>query len=422
MKITTRIAPSPTGLAHIGTAYTALFNFAFSKKQNGKFLLRIEDTDQKRNVKDGEKAIFEGLKWLGLNWDGEPVIESERLDIYKKYVQKLLSEDKAYKEDGGVMLKVPNKDTSWNDLVRGEITFPKDQIKNFAIQKKDGFPTYNFAVVVDDHEMGITHVIRAEDHISNTPRQIAAYNALGLKVPEFAHIPLLRNKDKSKISKRKNPISISWYKKEGYLPEALVNFLCLLGWSHPEAKEKFSLQEFIENFSLDRVQKTGPVFNIEKLDWLNKQYIQELNNSEFAKLVKPLSSFKDHPKFDEIIKETGNLVKPRISTLKEFDQLAGFYFGKPKPEQSLYTQNSQSHLNSSLKALESVNNWSLENINEALLQSVKQNNFHTGKFFMDLRIAIAGKKVTPPINESIAILGKEETIKRIKTAHGNSKD
>jgi len=414
-----RIAPSPTGFAHVGTAYTSLFNLAFARKHNGKFILRLEDTDQKRNIEEAEQKIYEGLHWLGINYDEGPDVsgdfgpyrQSERKHLYNPFVDQLLSEGKAYEEDGAVFLKIEEEDVEWEDLVRGKVIFPKEQMKDLVIRKSDGFPTYHFAVVVDDHLMKITHVIRAEDHISNTPRQIQIFKALGFNVPEFAHTPLVRNSDKSKLSKRKNNIEIGWYKEQGYLPEALVNFFSLLGWSHPEGNEIFPVEEFFEKFSLDRIKKTAPVFNIDKLNWMNGEYIKNSSNSDLKLLI---SDFYKGKYDEEKLKQIIPLVKERISTLKEFESLAGFFFKAPEVDKSLLTKEASVFLNSSYSVLEKLEDWNLENINNLLMEEVDNNNYKTGNFFMSLRIAIAGKKVTPPINESIAILGKEEALARIK--------
>ena len=324
--IRVRIAPSPTGFAHVGTAYTALFNYAFARKNKGEFVLRLEDTDTKREVKGAEKAIYTSLSWLGLEWDEGPdkggkygpYKQSERLDIYKKYTKILLDKKIAYEDDGAIRFKNPGDDVSWNDLVRGEVTFPGGEVTDFVLVKSDGFPTYNFAVVVDDLKMKITHVIRGEEHISNTPRQIAVYKALGEKIPEFAHLPTLRNKDRKKLSKRRDPVDLKNYQEEGYLPEALINFLGLLGWSHSEEKEKFDLDEFVEKFSLERVRKSGPIFDTDKLDWLNGEYIKE--NSDLAKL---LSDFYGDKYDKKTLEKTGPLVKERINKLSEYEGLAG---------------------------------------------------------------------------------------------------
>ncbi|KKQ95868.1 MAG: Glutamyl-tRNA synthetase [Candidatus Woesebacteria bacterium GW2011_GWB1_43_14] len=417
--IRVRIAPSPTGLAHIGTAYTALFNYAFAKKNKGRFVVRIEDTDQKRHIKEAEKAIFEGLTWLGIDWDesvntkGEygPYRQSERLKLYDKKAKELLSRDLAYKDKGAVRFKNPGIEVVWDDLVKGKISFPGTEITDFVIIKSDGFPTYNFAVTIDDIEMKITHVIRGEEHVSNTPRQLALYKAFGVNPPFFAHHPTLRNKDHKKLSKRRDPVDIGIYKKQGYLPEALINFLALLGWSHPKGKEIFGLQEFIDNFSLERVRKSGPFFNIEKLDWLNGQYIKNMSDSE---LFHQLKIYLGEDYNLKMVEKTVPLVRDRIKNFSEYISLAGFFFEEPEAVKDLLGENARGHLEAAYQFLKGVKKWNRETINKGLLEVIATNEFHTGEFFMDLRIAVSGQKVTPPINESIALLGKDIITDRIK--------
>jgi len=414
-----RIAPSPTGFAHVGTAYTAIFNYAFAKKNNGKFILRIEDTDVKRNIKEAEKAIYDGLSWLGIEWDegpdksGEygPYRQSEKLDIYKDIAYALLKKGNAYKDDGAIRFKNPGKDISFNDLIRGEVKVKGGEITDFVILKSDGYPTYNFAVVVDDLAMRITHVIRGEEHLSNTPRQLAIYKALGEKSPIFAHTPTIRNKNRQKLSKRRDPVDLKLYRQKGYLPEALVNYLCLLGWSHPKEKEIFDMKEFISLFSLERVKKTGPIFDTTKLDWMNGEYIRATDNE---KLTDDIYDFYKGKYEKKRIKDIVPLIKDRIKVLSEFEDLAGFFFMSPKADKKMLGQDYKKHLTKAAGALEKVGKWDSNEVNNALLDLIKKEKFHTGKFFMDLRIAITGNKITPPINDSIILLSKKETISRIK--------
>jgi len=410
-KVRTRIAPSPTGFVHVGTAYVAVFNWAFAKKNGGEFVLRIEDTDVKRNVKSAYGQILDALKWLGLDWDEGPIKQSDRLEIYKKYSEKLVDGDKAYESDGAVFLKVVSEGVGWKDMVRGEIKFPADQLKDFVIMKSNGYPSYNFAVVVDDGEMKISHVIRAEDHISNTPRQILVYKALGFELPEFGHIPLLRNSDKSKISKRKNQVSLIWYMENGYLPEVLVNFLCLLGWSHPEGKEIFDINEFSEKLVIGDILTSGPVFNIDKLNWLNQQYIQNMNERNLGDVIFDFFEGKYDKK---LIAKLIPLINTRISTLAEFEEICRFIFEKVEVDRGLFGEDYKEHLKSALGVLESLENWELNNINDVLGSEIKDKGFKTGKYYMDMRIAMAGSKITPPINESMVILGREEVVQRLR--------
>jgi nondiscriminating glutamyl-tRNA synthetase len=338
-EIRVRFAPSPTGPLHIGGARSALFNFLLAKKLGGKFILRIEDTDRERSSRESEVNIYESLKWLGMNWDEGPDVggaygpyrQMERLDIYQEYTQKLLAEGKAYycycseeeleKErqealaQGGspqysgkcrllsaegrekyeaegrkpvVRFRVPeDKEIVINDLVRGEVAFQSEEVGDFIIVKSDGIPTYNYAVVIDDALMKISHVIRAEEHLSNTPRQILLYEALGFEIPQFAHISLILGKDRSKMSKRHGATSVVQYKEEGYLPEAVVNFLALLGWAPEGEAEIFSLEELIKEFSLERVAKNPAVFDMEKLRWINGIYLRECSLDKLTELALP---------------------------------------------------------------------------------------------------------------------------------------
>ncbi|MFZ5932603.1 MAG: glutamate--tRNA ligase [Patescibacteria group bacterium] len=414
-----RIAPSPTGFAHVGTAYTALFNYAFAKKNKGKFILRVEDTDVKRNVKGAEQAIYEGLAWLGLTWDEGPdkrgaygpYRQSERLKTYREWADRLLKDGKAYKEEGAVRFKHTDGDVSWDDLVRGRISFRGEEVGDFVLLKSDGYPTYNFGVVIDDILMKITHVIRGEEHISNTPRQIALYQALGEKPPLFAHLPTLRNKERKKLSKRRDPVDLRIFREQGYLPEALVNFLCLLGWSHPAQKEIFSLEEFVKLFDLKRVRPGGPIFDTGKLTWLNGEYVRKTPDAKLAALIFRYLGQK-YPL--DLIEKTIPLVKERISKLADYWPLAGFFFAKRPQDYSLFAKDYKKHLEVACDVLSELKNWQKKEIDRVLVQAVDANSFKTGDFFMSLRIAITGSRFTPPINDSLAILGQEETIKRLK--------
>src|SRR5258708_219832 len=412
-----RIAPSPTGFAHIGTGYIALFNYAFAKKEKGKFILRLEDTDVKREVRGAEAAIYGGLEWLGLSWDegsdisGKygPYRQSVRLELYKEKAKELIEKGLAYEEDGAIRFKNLGTDISWNDMVRGDVCFAGGEVTDFVILKSDGFPTYHFGVVVDDIAMDITHVIRGEDHISNTPKHIALYNSFKVKPPIYGHLPTLRNAQTGKkLSKRRDTVDLRIFKEQGYLPEALVNFMCLQGWSHPDGKDIFSLEEFIEKLDIKRVRKAGPKFDLTKLDWLNGEYIRAMSDEIFTKKILGFYDKKYSYKDADLIVKIAPLVKDRIKKLSEFESFAGFFFEKPKVDHKLFGKNYQEHLRAATEGVE-------ENEKD-LIEVVKEHNFKTGEFFMDLRIAITGSKFTPPINESIVILGKEETLKRLKNA------
>ena len=426
-EIRVRIAPSPTGLAHVGNIYIALFNFAFARQNKGKFVLRIEDTDIKRHVPEAERVIYEAFQWLGLKYDEGPDIDgpfgpyrqSERLDLYRKYAQQLIDKDLAYQKDGAVWFKVPKGQTSWEDLIRGQIQFDHSQIKDFVILKSDDYPSYNFAVVVDDWQMKISHVIRAEEHISNTPRQIMIYQALGASVPEFVHLPLLRNQDHSKISKRKNPVAISWYQEQGYLPEALLNFLCLLGWSHPQGKDVFPMAEFIKYFSFERISTSAPIFDLKKLDWLNGVYIRQKSDQELFKLLKPLA-----PKrmADDLIEKTIPLVKERLVRLSDYQSIVDYFIKEPRVDLKLLLEKGgkdkkviKKEFEKVLKEIGKVK-WTSDDLESFFRNLAQKENYHVGKFFMAVRIALTGKTATPPLFETMEVLGKDKTFYRLKEA------
>lgn len=421
--VRTRIAPSPTGFAHVGTAYAALFNWAYARKNKGSFVLRFEDSDIKRNVPGAEEAVFTGLSWLGIEWDEGPdkggsfgpYRISEKIEAYQKRAKQLLEQGSAYEEEGAIRFKNTGEDTSWEDLIRGKITFPGGEVTDFVLLKSDGYPTYNFAVVVDDIDMKISHVIRGEEHISNTPRQLALYKAFDKEPPEFAHFPTLRNTERKKLSKRLDPVDLWLYRKQGYLPEALSNFLCLLGWSHPEGKEIFSLEEFMEHFSLDRIRKAGPIFDTKKLDWLNGEYIRKKSDDELAHLL------NEHIAADvelELLEKTAPLVRERIHRLSEAPPLLEFFWEEPQLGKSLFDQPglANRHIASAVHALGAVKKWSLEEINASLEKEIAEKGFKTGDFYMSLRLALSGKKVTPPINESMVILGQDKVLHRLSSA------
>lgn len=420
-EVRVRIAPSPTGFAHVGTAYAALYNFAFARKCGGKFILRLEDTDVKRNVKGAEEAIYEGLSWLGFNWDEGPdkggkygpYRQSEKLEVYKSFAEDLVRKGLAYEDGGAIRFRNPGVDISWDDLIHGKIKFPGGEVTDFVILKSNGYPTYNFGVVIDDIQMKISHVIRGEEHISNTPRQLALYNALGVPPPKFAHFPTLRNKDHKKLSKRRDPVDLRIFRMNGFLPEALINFLCLLGWSHPEGKEIFGIDEFVRLFTLDRVRRSGPIFDLDKLEWINGVYIRSLKDKDLAHKI---YEFFEGEYSQDLVKRILPLVKTRIKTLKDFEALAGFFFKQISVDKRLLGRKYKQHLKEAFAAIESVDDWSNKKVSETLLGVIQKNGFNTGDFFMDLRIAITGSKVTPPINESIVILGKEKTLHRLRSA------
>ncbi len=460
--IRTRIAPSPTGEdIHIGNLYTAYINYIFAKQNNGKFIVRIEDTDRTRYVEGAEEKIHSSLKAYGIvndegveaGGDFGPYRQSERLEIYKKYAEELIEKGKAYycicskerleevrkgmqekkqipkydkhclsrqeevkKEiEGGsdyvVRLNVPeNTEVVFQDAIRGEVKINTNNIDDQVLMKSDGFPTYHMAVVIDDHLMEISHVIRAEEWISSTPKHILLYQSFGWELPVFAHLPILRNPDKSKLSKRKNPVWASWYLAEGFLPEAVLNYLSLMGWSHPEEKEIFSADEFMKVFTLERVQPVGPVFDIKKLTWMNGQYIMKLSDNELKDKI--LSFYADKQFSEEIVAASVPLVKERMKTLKDYWSLAAFLFEKPA-EYEVDLTDKKEILSKVLESLSAISDWKADVIGQEMQDLATKEEIQFGKFFMMLRVAMSGKKVSPPLNESMELLGRDETIRRI---------
>lgn len=439
-KIVVRIAPSPTGNLHMGTARAALFNYLYAKQNGGKFIIRIEDTDKERSRKEFENNIIEGLKWLGIEAD-EFYRQSERGEFYKKHIEKMLKNGTAYvskeeetldevrsgkteKRSEVIRFKNPNKKIKFNDVIRGEIEFDTTELKDFVIAKSIDEPLYHLAVVVDDFEMGITHVIRGEDGISNTPRQILIQEAIGAPRPEYAHLPLILNQNKSKLSKRDGAASLDDFKEKGYLKDAIINFLAFLGWAPSDDREIFSMKELIKEFDLSKVQKSGAIFNIEKLDWFNKEYIKIMPDEEILKRAQS-SINKDQ---EDVIKRALPEIKERITKLEElntvfnkgeeFDylleigelDLSKINWKDNTPEQS------RGYLERVLEELEKIseNDFKSDKIKGSLWDFASEKG--RGDVLWPYRYALSGKdKSIDPFNLSY-ILGKEETIKRLKNA------
>ena len=402
-----RIAPSPTGIPHIGNTRTALFNYLFAKHNKGKFIIRIEDTDQARIVKGAKKAIFEIPDWLGLLWD-EEYTQSERKSIYKEHAAQLLKKGLAYEDEGAVRFKIPtNREISWADAIGDKkITFKTDVIEPFVILKSDGFPTYHLANVVDDHLMNITHVIRGDEWISSTPKHILLYEAFGWKQPIFAHLPVILGPDKTKLSKRHGAKSVLDYKKEGYLKEALLNFMAFLGWNPGGDKEIMDIQEMIKLFDLKDVNTASPIFDIKKLEWINGEYIRK---SQILALKSQISDFyKDDKEILKVISEKDadkiiELAKTRMKTLAEFRNLV--IPGKTTLSSS--EKNISKDLIDELKALDK---WSKDKILEVMKKIIEENKIKGNILYK----IITGYESGLPLPESLEILGKEKTLGKIK--------
>jgi glutamyl-tRNA synthetase len=394
----TRFAPSPTGAMHIGSLRTAVYAYALAKHSRGDFILRIEDTDKKREVTGSEKEIEKTLELFGLKWD-EKFVQSERLELYQKAARKLVEVGHAYEAEGAIRIKIPkNEKIGFRDFILDkEVFWDTNTLEDLVLLKSDGFPTYHLAVVVDDHEMQITHVLRGHDWLPSTPIHLLIYKYLGYTLPEIGHLTDILDPEGGKLSKRKGSTSIAGLLQEGYLPQAILNFVILLGWAPKDNRELFTLDEFVRAFDPKGFQKSNPVFNREKLDWFNGHYLRQKTPQELVELLKPY--------LPEVNKEIAALVKDRIKKLADVKDLAGFFFEEPKVDKKLLGKNYEEHLTAAIQALEE----------DTSLDKVPQDqHFKVGDFFMDLRIAITGSRFTPPINESIIILGKEKTLKRLK--------
>lgn len=425
-----RFAPSPTGYLHIGGARTALFNWLFARHNKGIFLLRIEDTDQQRSTEEATQAILDSMKWLGLDWDEGPYSQSQRLSIYKQHAEKLVAQGKAFydtDEEGrkAIRFKMQDGVTEINDLIHGTITFDASLIEDFVILKADGFPTYNFACVVDDAEMGITHIIRGDDHISNTPKQIALYNAFGFKMPEFAHIPMILGEDGSRLSKRHGATSVTEYRDKGYLPHALVNFLALLGWSPGNDQEIISIQEMIEKFTLKRVNKTSAQFNNTKLDWMNGQYIK---NTPIEHLTTEVKKFFEKAGIDltktspEWLSNLVTLYHERFKTFQDLLNQTGFFFtdtieyDQPSVEKFLKKEGIGGLLKEVHSAISSMDTFDKKHLEDTLRALTTRVGVGFSKLAQPMRVAITGKSVSAGIFETMELLGKERTLNRLDYA------
>lgn len=466
--VRTRIAPSPTGDPHVGTAYVALFNRALAKKHGGRFVLRIEDTDRERSHPKSEAMIFEALRWLGLEWDEGPDVggafgpyrQSERSEIYRHRAQELIDkgaayrcfctrerldalreEQKAKKQNSGydgrcraldpeeaarrmaephvVRLKMPREgEYAVHDLLRGEIRFEAAQIDDQVLLKSDGFPTYHLAVVVDDHSMQISHVIRAEEWLSSLPKHFQLYKGFGWEPPIHCHLPLLRNADRSKISKRKNPVSLNHYRRAGFLPEAMLNYLALMGFSMPDEREEFTFEEFTEAFELERISLGGPVFDVLKLTWLNGKYLRRMAPAEL------LERLRREPLRDAYLLKVLPLVQERIDTLEAFFDYASFFFVGELAydlQQLAPEGHTPADYAKVLKVvleeqLDPLLDWNAATLEAGLRAAAEAAGWPPKEVMMVVRVAATGRSATPPLFETLAVLGKEVVRRRLRRA------
>lgn len=459
MSVVTRFAPSPTGYLHVGGARTALYSWLYAKSQGGEFVLRIEDTDIERSTEEAKQAILDGMQWLGLSWDKGPYLQTERFDRYKELIERLLEESKAYKcfmssqeldeirEQQKARGEKPRYPGTWrdrtdhpegesyavrfknpldgkvviNDHIRGTIEISNSELDDLVIQRSDGTPTYNFCVVVDDWDMGITHVVRGEDHINNTPRQINILQALGAPVPEYAHVSMILGDDGKKLSKRHNAVSVMQYRDDGFLPQALLNYLVRLGWAHGD-QEIFSLSEMIEHFSLDAIGQSASAFNTEKLIWLNQHYMKTMPASEVAVFAKWHFAEQgidtaNGPTLENVIA----IQADRVKTLKEMAQISRYFF---EDFDEFDEKAAKKHLRPVAKEpllvvkdkLLALETWTPETIGEAINATAEALGVGMGKIGMPLRVAVTGSGNSPSLDVTLNLLSKQKVEQRIDKA------
>ncbi len=445
--IRVRFAPSPTGYLHIGGGRTALFNWLYARAKQGKFILRIEDTDKERSKKEYLDEILESLNWLGFSWD-EVYYQSERFDLYRGQAEKLLQEGKAYVEKSkiknqklkiknsseeaeAIIFKVLPQKIKVNDLIRGEIEFDAATIKDQVLMKSDGTPTYNFACVVDDALMNITHVIRGDDHISNTPKQALLYQALGFPMPEFAHLPLILGEEGGRLSKRTGATAISDYRKMGYLAKALVNYLLLLSWSPGENREVIEIEEAIKLFELKEVNKTAATFDLDKLNWMNNQYLKIEDAQNLTDALIPLLVEKQYIKQDNFdrsyLVSLVKLFQARLSTLHDFAAWADFFFLEEikidqKAQEKYLTQDLSKEFNLFIERLDALEKFDPVTIEASFRELVGELQIESKKLIHPMRVALTGKTIGPGLFEVIYYLGKERTKERLRKWIGGKHD
>ena len=458
MTVRTRFAPSPTGYLHIGGARTALFAWAYARRHEGSFILRIEDTDIERSTPQAVQAILDGMQWLGLNWDEGPFYQTQRMDRYREIIRKLLDEGLAYycyasreeldlmrekqmadgikprydgrwrPEPGKTLPSIP-ADVSpvvrfrnpvsglvqWNDLVKGQISISNEELDDLIIARADGTPTYNFCVVVDDWEMNITHVIRGDDHVNNTPRQINMLKALGAAIPQYAHLSMILGDDGQKLSKRHGAVSVMQYHTDGYLPEAVLNYLARLGWSHGD-DEIFDMAQFCQWFDLDHITSSAAQFNTEKLNWLNAHYIKQADSNLLVEDIRARLAAENIDADTSDLIEIIGLYRERVNTLNELTQQIQYFFSKP----TIDTGAAEKHLTpeitpvlASLKSELEKLDWTTEAIHHAIEQAVTGNGLKFPKVAMPLRLILTGGTQSPSIDQVMRVLGKEETLARL---------
>ena len=415
MSVVVRMAPSPTGLLHIGGVRTFLFNFLFAQQHGGQNRLRIENTDTGREVAEAVEQIQESLRWLGVEWDGAVTFQLDRMDDCRRAAEQLVAEGKAYVDDGAIRFRMPNEGvTAWDDVVRGRVEVANETIEDLVLVRSDGRPTYNFASPMEDVWDGITHVIRGEDHISNTPKQIRVIEAVGGTVPVYAHAPNIFGQDGKKLSKRHGATGVEEFRAAGYLPPALMNFLALLGWAPYGETTIMSRAELIERFDLSRVSNSPAQFDYAKLDWMNGVYIRELPADEFAQVLIDYLRERGFDWDEERIRASVPLVQEKIAKLGDFPAFAGFLFHDVEPE----VDGGQDVAAAARDALTSLEPFTADSIEAALRSVVEVLGLKPRQGFQPIRVAVTGSRVSPGLFESIELLGRETTLARLSSYAG----
>jgi len=406
------MAPSPTGFLHIGGVRTFLFNWLFARGRGGECLLRIENTDTGREVEESVDQIGRSLRWLGIEWDGETTFQLNVMERAKEEARRLVDEGTAYEDEGAIRIRMPDEGaTAWEDAIKGRIEVPNDELEDLVLVRSDGRPTYNFASPLEDWLDGITHVIRGDDHVSNTPKQINVLRALGAEPPVYAHVPSVFGADGKKLSKRHGAVSVDEFREAGYLPEALMNFLALLGWAPDGETTIMSRDELVERFSLERVGTSPATFDYAKLDWMNGVYLRELSPEDYADRLVAFVLEQGYDWPDDGVRAAAPLVQEKIGRLGEFPAFAGFLFHDVEPDPELLDARI---LGAAVSALEAVDPWSVPEIELALKQLCDDLGEKPRAVYLPIRVAATGSRVSPGLYESLELLGKETSLTRLR--------
>ncbi len=410
------MAPSPTGLLHIGNVRTALFNWLYARQEGGEFRLRIENTDTSREVAEAVDQIQDSLRWLGLDWDGPLTFQLDRMEDCRRAADELVADGKAYEDEGAIRFRMPDEGvTAWDDVVRGRIEYPNEKLEDVVIVRSDGRPTYNFASPLEDVWDGITHVIRGDDHIPNTPKQLNIIRAVGGEVPVYGHVPQVNGADGKPLSKRHGSVNVQDFRAEGYVPEALMNFLSLLGWAPDGETTVMSQEELITRFSLERVSPSPAQFDYQKLDWLNGVYLRELPEKEFSHRLVLWLGENGYDWDAELVARTAPLVQEKIAKLSDFPGFAGFLFGEVEPDPADLDGGSPM-LAAADAALADLEPFEAPAIEAALRASADGLGLKPRQAFQPVRVAVTGSRVSPGLFESIELLGRETTLSRLRAA------